>query len=50
MKRPIIVLILLLVFGIQAEAQKPTKQYLGKVKYDKTEQEATIFEVPYPAS
>ena len=49
MKRILISLVLLVVFSFQAEAQKPTKQYAGTVKYQKTEQEATIFEVPYPA-
>lgn len=42
-------LILFSVFALQAVAQKPTKQYPGKVKYQKTEQDATIFDVPYPA-
>lgn len=50
MKRIMIGLILLGALALQAEAQKQTKQYLGKVKYQKTEQEATIFEVPYPAN
>ncbi|HLO80890.1 MAG TPA: hypothetical protein VK166_08030 [Chitinophagaceae bacterium] len=49
MKRSAMALMLLLIFAFQTEAQKQTKQYLGKVKYEKTEQEATIFEVPYPA-
>jgi hypothetical protein len=49
MKRILIGLILLTAFTLQAEAQKPTKQYPGKVKYQKTEQDATIFDVPYPA-
>lgn len=35
---------------LQAEAQNVTRQYPGKVKYQKTEQEATIFEVPYPVN
>jgi vacuolar-type H+-ATPase subunit I/STV1 len=34
---------------LQAEAQKPSRQYPGKVKYQKTEQDATIFDIPYPA-
>jgi hypothetical protein len=50
MKWLTIALVLLLIFAFQAEAQKPTKQYSGKVKYGKTEQEATIFEIPYTAS
>ncbi len=50
MKRLSLSLVLLLVFALRVEAQKQTKQYLGKVKYGKTEQEATIFEIPYPAS
>jgi hypothetical protein len=33
---------------LQAEAQKPTRQYPGKVKYQKTEQDATIFDIAYP--
>jgi hypothetical protein len=43
--------LLMLVIGflcLQAEAQKPTRQYAGKVKYLKTEQDATIFDVAYP--
>jgi hypothetical protein len=49
MKRMLLGLMLLTAFALHAEAQKPTKQYAGTVKYLKTEQETTIFEVPYPA-
>lgn len=34
---------------LHAEAQKSSRQYPGKVKYEKVEQDATIFDVPYPA-
>jgi hypothetical protein len=33
---------------LQAEAQTPSRQYPGKVKYQKTEQDATIFDIAYP--
>jgi vacuolar-type H+-ATPase subunit I/STV1 len=35
---------------LQAEAQIASRQYPGKVKYQKTEQDATIFDFPYPAN
>lgn len=49
MRRILICLTVLCAFALHAEAQTPTKQYPGKVKYQKTEQDATIFELPYPA-
>jgi hypothetical protein len=50
MTRIIIAFLLFTAFAMQAEAQKPAKQYPGKVKYQKTEQDATIFDIPYPAT
>jgi hypothetical protein len=49
MKNIMLCIVILVMFCLNAAAQKPTKQYTGKVKYGKTEQDATIFDVPYPA-
>ncbi len=35
--------------GLHADAQKTSRQYPGKVKYQKVEQDATVFDIPYPA-
>lgn len=45
-----LLLIPVLFMAIQVLAQNSARQYPGKVKYLKTEQDATIFDIAYPAS
>jgi hypothetical protein len=49
MKNVILIFMAIAFMWQQAEAQKSSRQYPGKVKYQKTEQDATIFDIPYPA-
>jgi hypothetical protein len=50
MKNSFVILLALCLFSLQLAAQKASRQYPGKVKYQKTEQDATVFDVPYPAN
>lgn len=50
MKTILFSLLIFLGTGAMAQESKAVKQYHGKVKYQKTETDATIFELPYPAS
>jgi hypothetical protein len=52
MIKSIFVLIVAILFAIPSfsQNQKYTRKYSGTVKYQKTEQPATVFEFPYPAS
>jgi hypothetical protein len=49
MKHSFFLLLVLCFCSLQLAAQKASRQYSGKVKYQKTEQDATVFDVPYPA-
>jgi hypothetical protein len=49
MKNSFLLLVVLCLFSLQLSAQKASRQYSGKIKYQKTEQDATVFDVPYPA-
>ncbi len=46
------ILFIVLFFAVQSfsQEQKFTRKYSGTVKFQKTEQPATVFEFPYPAS
>jgi hypothetical protein len=50
MKKLLFAMLLLVMQGVaySQDANSSVRHYLGKVKYQKTEQDATIFELPYP--
>lgn len=47
--RKILSILVLCLLSLHLFAQKASRQYPGKVKYMKTEQDATVFDAPYPA-